>query len=152
MAAYDDRQVAENQWSALLSMIRSREIEVDDAAVVECIGGKVGIVHNLHHPVRRGFMIGSLLVVLGPAGLVAGAIGGAIGGKAADVMRDGLSRKSIDDLGRFVEENQCMIVLTGRHDVLAAIGSTMTEATHTLVDVVHPDADAVHAAAPEPES
>ncbi len=152
MAAYDDRQVAENEWTALLQMIRAGEFDVDDAAVVESIDGKVGIVHNLHHPVRRGFLIGSLLVVLGPVGLVVGAVGGALGGKAADVMRAGLSRKAIDDLGRFVQENQVMIVLTGQPAVLEAIGSTMTEATRTVVDVVHPDATEVHAAAPEPDA
>ena len=144
MAAYDDRQLAENQWGAFEAMIRSKELDVSDAAVIECLGGQVGIVHEMHHPVRKGAVIGGVLTLLGPAGIAAGAVAGALGGKAVDVLRPGLGRKTIEDLGRFVQENQLMIVLTGKHDVLAAIASTMPEATKTVIDVVAPDADAVH--------
>lgn len=152
MAAYDDRRIAENQWGAFEAMIRSKEIDVSDAAVIECIGGKVGIVHQMHHPVRKGAVIGGVLTLLGPAGIAAGAVAGALGGKAVDVLRPGLGNKTIEDLGRFVQENQLMIVLTGHHDVLAALASTMPEATKTIIDVVAPDADAVHDAVTPPES
>ena len=149
-ASYPTQELAEQQWAALRSLVSEQALPLDDLAVlVKDDHGHVGVAKDLHHPVRKGLVVGAMLALVTPVGLLAGALAGMAGGKLTDVFRPGLTKGTIKELGDFVENSTVLIVMTGEPAVVAAARETLTAATGIISKTIDTDPEAVRAAADE---
>ena len=149
-ASYPSQQLAERDWAALRALVDDKALPLDDLAVlVKDEHGHVGVVKDLHHPVRKGLIVGALLAAVTPVGLIAGALAGAFGGKLTDIFRPGITKGTMKDLADFVEANTVLIVMTGEPAVVEAAKVTLADATGMVTKTIDTDPEAVRAAADE---
>lgn len=152
IASYPSQQLAETDWKVIDDLVREGALPLDDAAVVvKNAEGRVGVVRDMHKPVRKGLVIGAALAAITPVGLLAGVAAGGLGGKLAGMFRDGLPQAALRDIGGFLESNSAVIVIAGPPDAVDAVKETMHEATGFMEKVLQSDGRAIRAAAESDE-
>ncbi len=148
IASYPSQQLAETDWKVIDDLVREGAIPLDDAAVVvKNEQGKVGVVRDLHKPVRKGLLIGAALAAITPVGLLAGVAAGGLTGKLTAMFHAGLPQGALRDIGKFLEENSVVIVLAGPPVAVDAVRSTLHEATGFMHQILDADGHTIRQAA-----
>jgi uncharacterized membrane protein len=152
LASYPDQALAETDWSVLSDMVREGVLDLDDAAVVvKDSQGNVGVVKDLHKPVKKGVLIGAALAAITPVGLVAGLAAGALGGKLTGLFHSGLSQATLKDFGDFMEEHSVMLVIAGPPLDVEGIKTTLKDATGFMQQTLDADGHTIRTAVDEAE-
>lgn len=152
LASYPDQALAETDWAVLSDMVREGVVKLDDAAVVvKDSDGKVGVVKDLHKPVKKGVLIGAVLAVITPVGLLAGLLGGALGGKLTGLFKGGLSQATLKDFGDFMEAHSVILVIAGPPMEVEGVKTTLKDATGFMQQVLDADGHTIRQALDEDE-
>src|SRR4051795_545658 len=92
IAGYPSLDAAESDWNFLKEAKVEGDARTYDLAVIgKADDGTVAVLKDLHHKVRRGAVIGAVVALATPIGLVAGVAGGAIAGKLGSHFHKGMS-------------------------------------------------------------
>jgi uncharacterized membrane protein len=148
IASYPSQQLAEDDWGTLRDLDREKALHFDDAAVVvKNPQGHIGVVKDLHHPVRKGALVGGVLGLLFPPSIIVGLVGGAVVGRITELFHHGISRGDMKDMGDFVDANSALLVVVSNPETVDAVKSTLKEATGFMEKVIDADGKEVLAAA-----
>lgn len=152
VASYPTQELAETDWKVLQDLVHEGALPLDDAAVVvKNAQGHVGVVRDLHKPVKKGLIIGAALAAITPVGLVAGVVAGGLGGKLTDLFHNGLPQAAMRDIGKFLEDNSVVVVIAGPPVAVDAVRSTLGEATGFLVQQLDGDGNTIRETAESDE-
>lgn len=148
VASYPSQKLAEQDWQVITDLVRKDALPLDDAAVVvKDPEGKVGVVKDLHKPVRRGLLIGALVGAITPVGLILGVAGGGVAGKLKGMFHDGIDQRTLKEIGEMLEANSVVVVLAGAPVAIGAIKTTMLEATGMVEQHLGPEGHLIRQAA-----
>lgn len=140
IASYESRDLAEQDFATLKDLKAGGAVELLDAAVVTRDDhGRVAVVKDLHHQVRKGALIGGVLALLGPVGLVTGVVGGSVIGKVASHFHGGLSHKDISELGALLEARSIALIALTRGAGSESFADRLPSATSVDQRVVSTD-------------
>jgi uncharacterized membrane protein len=129
LAGYPTEAEAEAAWSRLRAMDDEGRVKLVDAAVVEHDAeGHAKIVKDLHHPLRKGVVIGTALALVTPVGLVAGVVGGAAAGAVAKHLHEGMTPSDERELSELLARHPfCLVAVVngpGSPDLSEVLAST----------------------------
>ena len=140
LASYDTLAQAEADWKIVHSLERENTIQVADAAVITRDSDKkVSVTKDLHHPVRKGVVIGGVLALATPVGLLAGVLGGVVAGKITEHFHDGYDDGDLKLLARSLETGEVAIVVLTEFDQQALLDEKLTGAKDAVQENIGVD-------------
>src|SRR4051794_29244641 len=126
IAGYPSLDAAESDWK----FVKESKVEGDartyDLAVIgKGADGTVAVLKDLHHKVRRGAVIGTVVALATPIGLAAGLIGGAAAGELGNHFHKGMSESDKRELGAALERHSVSLVALADIELAEPIKTTL---------------------------
>lgn len=111
LASYHDQVAATEGWHALRDADKRDELDLRDGGVVVANEkGHLDVVADLHHPTGKGALIGGVLALAAPIGLLAGVLGGSAAGKVTQKVKHHLTKKDLRHIAQFLEKGDVLVV------------------------------------------
>jgi len=122
IAGYSSIDEAESDWKQLKDAKVDGDERLYDLAVIgKADDGTVAVLKDLHHKVRRGAVIGAVVALATPVGLVAGLAGGAVAGKIGNHFHKGMSEHDKKALGDALDRHSVSLIALADADLSQAV-------------------------------
>jgi uncharacterized membrane protein len=131
IAAYTDREAAEQDWTSVESAASAGSVDLADAALIEREpDGTIDVIHRQsHHGWGKGAVAGAVVGVLFPPSIIAGtAVGAGAGGLIARMNRS-LDRGDIKDLGEVMDSGEIALVALAHEESTATLNDLLNHAS-----------------------